>query len=210
MRHRPRGTASRRRGSSSRSLRGKSAHDSQNQRIPEDVVLGPVLQARGGVWSGEQRSGTPGSRGRGVAVVGTAEKEPRVLVASRAGQEPAGWGRPLLRKGRQKRLGWSPALGCSPHGGCVAPCAEPDFGMFYLLRWTGPGDQLHPGYEGQAGPGDLSRALPGAPCGCCRPRPPPRAGALAAGEPGMGSGSACQRASSSPWKCEGSGQSTDV
>lgn len=205
MRCRPRGTAAWRRGSyTTRSRRGKSAHGSLNQRIPEDVMLGQVLQARGGAWSESGEVEAPGAGRRGMAVVGTTEKEPRVLVASSAGQEPAWGGGPWLQK-PPKRLGLSPVLGCSPCGGCVAPCAEPDFGVFYLLRWTGPGDQLHPGYEGQAGPGDLARALPGAP-----PRTTFKSLRTGGGRAWNGLRVDLPGTSSSPWKCEGSGQSTDM
>lgn len=54
-------------------------------------MLGQVLQARGGAWSESGEVEAPGAGRRGMAVVGTTEKEPRVLVASSAGQEPA-WG----------------------------------------------------------------------------------------------------------------------
>lgn len=61
-----------------------------------DTGPGPAGERRGVVGRAEKWN--PGAGRRRMSVVGTVEKEPRVLVASSAGQEPAGGGGPWLQK----------------------------------------------------------------------------------------------------------------
>lgn len=121
------------------------------RRTPEGVML-----AGGGVWSGEQRNGTPLEGGPGCGCVQSCCSK---------GQSWPCRGASCACGGEQGRAGASDPSPCGrtrmrSSGGCVACCAgaqavttwldvRSQISVSHLPRWTGLGDQFHPGVGGQ-------------------------------------------------------------